>query len=219
MLALLALVLLLSLLLCCGKGGFVLEAHDLTTVSLHGYGVTAVEVISGLLDQESEVSLILLVNFSNGNNGGGPLVHDLSESFLALNNYIGNVLLPAQSGQPQDKLERINIVRDDDQLGLTSLNEGGDVVKTVVNDLGLGIRSGLSTSSSLTDQTGLLLGSGLRTVFIEEREEGLGIALVERVGELVNSGRNLQSLQQNLTLSLKTDVLRPTYKASQVSLG
>lgn len=45
------------------------------------------------------------------------------------------------------------------------------------------------------------------------------VALVEGVAELVDSGRNLKPLQQNLSLSLETNVLGPTNKASKVSGG
>lgn len=81
-----------------------LESHYLTTVCSHGNSVAAVEVVTSLLDQESQVGLILLVNVSDGQDGGGLLVDNTSESGLALDNDVRDVLLSAQSRQPQDKL-------------------------------------------------------------------------------------------------------------------
>lgn len=43
------------------------------------------------------------------------------------------------------------------------------------------------------------------------------MVLVESVGELVNHWRNLNSLEKNLLLSLKSDVLWPSDISSQIN--
>ncbi len=64
---------------------------------------------------------------------------------------------------------------DDYQLGLASLNEGGNVVETILDSLGLGgLRLGLRSGSRKGDQTGLLLSGSLGTVLVKKGEESLG---------------------------------------------
>jgi hypothetical protein len=41
---------------------------------------------------------------------------------------------------------------------------------------------------------------------------------VDSIGELVKSGRNLQSLKKNSLLTLNANVLRPSDEASEISL-
>lgn len=72
-------------------------------------------------------------------------------------------------------------------------------------------------SSSL--KTGLLFDLGLRTVLVEELEELGGGVLVEGVGELRDSGGNLQALVENDLLALKTDVFWPLDEAGEVGGG
>jgi len=98
-----------------------------------------------------------------------------SETNLALDDHVGNAFLSAEGWQPQHELNGVNVVGNDDELGLLLLNEGGDVVKTELNDLGLlGVSGGSGTSSGLGEEA-LLLGSlGLGGVLLEEGEESLG---------------------------------------------
>ncbi len=46
----------------------------------------------------------------------------------------------------------------------------------------------------------------------------LTLVLINSVGELVESGRNLQSLEENSLLTLNSNVFGPLHKPSQVSL-
>lgn len=68
-------------------------------------------------------------------------------------------------------------MRDDNELGLSPLNEGGNLAETVLYSLGLSLGLGLSSASSDGCQASLLLGLGLGTIFIEEGEESLGCEL------------------------------------------
>jgi len=58
---------------------------------------------------------------------------------------------------------------------------------------------------------------GLWPVLVQETEKLSGSVLVESVGELGNSGRDLESLVKNDLLSLESDIFGPFDKAGQVS--
>jgi hypothetical protein len=47
----------------------------------------------------------------------------------------------------------------------------------------------------------------------------LTLVLVDSLGELVDDGRDLESLHENTLLSLDSDVLGPLHEAGQVALG
>ncbi len=48
---------------------------------------------------------------------------------------------------------------------------------------------------------------------------GLTCLPIECLCELVDWRRNLQSLQEDCPLSLQTNILRPAYKPTQITLG
>jgi len=58
---------------------------------------------------------------------------------------------------------------------------------------------------------------GLGSVLVQETEKLGGSVLVESVGELSDSGRDLESLVKNDLLSLESDIFRPFDEAGQVS--
>ena len=74
-------------------------------------------------------------DLSDSNAGGVLKVNEVSQASLALHDDVRDLHLAAQSGQPQDELDGVNIVSDDDQLGLALLNEGGDVAQTELEHL------------------------------------------------------------------------------------
>lgn len=117
---------------------------------------------------------MLLADLGDGNSGGGLLVDELTETGLALDDAEGNIHLAAESGEPDDELNRVDIVGDDNELGLTRLNELSNVVKTELDVLGLGASGGSVSAGlglSLGDETLLLLNLGLRAVVGEETEK------------------------------------------------
>lgn len=70
------------------------------------------------------------------------------------------------------------------------------------------LTSGLGFSDLL--ETSLLLLSGLWRVLLQELQQFRSLVLVESVGELVDHGWNLDSLEKNLLLTLESDVLGPS---------
>lgn len=171
--------------------GLGLEAHvSSTPLSLDILVKLCVEV----LRQSLQLALILLVDLGQGNNGGILLVSQQTKSALSLHNSIGDIHLAAQGGQPDNQLQRINIVGNQNQLGLLLLDQGGDVLQSVFKS-GRG-SSGilLATSGSSSLKSGSLGLLGLRLVLHQQLEHFRSLVLVKSLGELVNSRRDLQAL-------------------------
>lgn len=57
-----------------------------------------------------------------------------TETSLALDNDVGNTHLAAESGEENNELDGVNIVSDDDEGSLLSLDEGNGVVQTVLDE-------------------------------------------------------------------------------------
>lgn len=105
--------------------------------------------------------------------------------------------LAAQSRQEHDQLDRVDIVGNDDKLGLLGLNEGNNVVETVLGvdgllGLGLGrLVALLLASLGFRQETSLLFLDGFGLVLVEELEQLGGGVLVEDVLELGDCGGDL----------------------------
>jgi len=106
-----------------------------------------------------ELVLVLVLDTGDDEGGGGLLVDDGTEACLALDDGVGDVQLAAKGGKPNDELEKlfvnttkgvpkkqkkkkgylngIDIVGDEDKLGLLLLNEGSDVVDAKLDSDGL----------------------------------------------------------------------------------
>jgi hypothetical protein len=119
-------------------------------------------------------SMNLRKNFGQSDSGAGLAVNNLSQTSLALHNAIRNLKATAQSGQEQNDLKRINIVRNYNQTGFLLFDQLGDVVgaksdsrRTLGHSLGLAL---LAFLGSLL-QT-LLFGLGaLWTVLVKQIED------------------------------------------------
>jgi len=152
-------------------------------------------------------------------------VDDRTETGLVLYDNVRNTHLSAKSGDKDNELNGVNVVGNDDKVGLLVLNEGNAVVETHLGEerllsilLGLFAIIG-SDSLSLLVETSLLLLLGLWAVLVEETEElGSGV-LVESVGELGNCRGNLEALVEDDLLALEADVFGPLNKAGQVTSG
>ena len=147
---------------------------------------------------------------------------DSSETGLALDNAVWDTHLAAESGQPDDNLNGVNIVSNDDEGSLLGLNQSGDVVDTVLDDkglLGLGLLTLLHLSSSSSGQTLLLLDAGLGAVLVDELEQLGGSVLVQDLGELVQSWGNLETLVQDLALTLEANIFGPLDIAGKILDG
>lgn len=62
---------------------------------------------------------------------------DRAETGLALDDNVGDTHLAAESGEEDDELDGVNVVRDDDEGSLLGLDEGNAVVEAVLGEEGL----------------------------------------------------------------------------------
>lgn len=151
------------------------------------------------------------------------LVDDRAETGLALDDGVGDTHLAAEGGEEDDKLNGVNIVGDEDESGLLGLDEGDNVVETVLDNVGLLadvlLLLALGDGGGLLGKTLLLVGLGLRAVLVEELESlGSGVA-VKDVLELSDRRWDLEAHVQDLALTLQADVLGPAHHARKVAPG
>ena len=59
------------------------------------------------------------------------------EARLALDDDVRNAHLAAESGEEDDELDGVDVVRDDDEVRLLRLDERDDVVEAVLDEEGL----------------------------------------------------------------------------------
>ena len=120
---------------------------------------------------------VFLVDIDNGQAGSGLLVDNLTQPRLGLDNGVGDTHSLAESGQPDNQLDGLDIMGDQDQLGLLLLNQGGDVVQTELDNVGGSLVLNFDTLGlGLGDghKTGLLGGLVLGTVLVDEGENTAG---------------------------------------------
>lgn len=166
-----------------------LGTHDTTTPVLSVLFELVVEVGLDSSDKSSKLLLVLSVNLGQGNSGSSLLVHQSTKTGLGLDNAVWDTHLAAESRQPKDKFNRVNIVSNDNELSLLGLDKSGDVVDTVldVDRLLTLVNSGASSGSlSKLLQSQLLLDLGFRAVLVEQLEQLSGGVLVQGLGELVD---------------------------------
>jgi len=207
-----------------GHASVGLGTHDTTSPVTGGILVVGLEVAvvdSG--DELGELSLVLGADLGKGEDGSGLLVDDRTETGLALDDNVGDTHLAAESGEEDDKLDRVNIVGND-EVGLLLLDETDNVVETVLGKARLlGVLGGrlvslLGLGLGLGQETRLLLLLGFGLVLVEELEELGGGVLVEGVRELGNCGGDLQTLVKDDLLALETDIFGPLDEPGQVLL-
>ena len=207
---------------------FLSSSHHMLVLNTHGRsrrgddGLLVLDVGgSEVLLEGGEVLEIVLVDLGESNTGGGLAVNKLSEGGLVLDDAVRNILGSAEAGQEGHELDGLNIVGNDNELGLTFLNEGGDVVETELEDNGLGtdLVGLVSTLSgfSLLLESSFLVSSGLGLVSVEELEELSRLVLVKGLGENVQRRRHLESHHEDSLLSLDSDVLGPLDEPGEVS--
>lgn len=197
-----------------------LGAHDTTTPVLAHLISLLIVVGLDTGNEGSKLLLVLRLDLSDGNAGGSLLVDQSSETALALDDGEGDSHLAAESGHPDNQLNGLNVVGNQNQLSLLGLNQGSDVVKTELGNDGLLVGGSLLTlglGSGNLLQAILLLNLALGLVLGEETEDLGGSVLVQGALELVDGGRDLQALLQDGTLALEANVQRPLDVASQVA--
>lgn len=147
----------------------VLDTHD-TTTPVTTLLLVVVELFSEGDGELLKILEVFLVDLGEGNASSGLHVAKLTEVSLSTDEAVRNVLTAAESGQMDDGLNGVNVVSDDNQLGGTLFDEGGDVVKTELEVDGLGSLTGsVLLGGSLKSE--LLLSAGLGHVLSEELEE------------------------------------------------
>lgn len=206
----------LSELLSLGHHVLVLDTHDTTALLSLEVGVIVELRHEGLLEG-IEVGQVLLLHIGESDASGSLGVAELSESSLGLDEAEWDSLLSAESREEHHDLSWIDIVSHNDELGLTLLNEVGNVVETELEDVWL-VTTGLTLLLSSLLESFLLLLSGLRSVLGEELKELGSLVLVNSLLELVEGSRGLQSHEQDSLLSLNSNVLWPLYESGQVLL-
>ena len=128
-----------------GHHMLVLDAHN-TATPVSSEGLVLVELSTEVLGKNFEVLEVLLADFSESDAGSGLLVDELAEACLTLDEGEGDTLLSAESGEESEELNGVNVVSHNNKLGLTLLNELGNVVETELDDNGLGGLLGISTT-------------------------------------------------------------------------
>lgn len=147
-----------------GHHVLILNSHKTTSPLFLVVGVL-VELSGEVLLEGVEILEIFLSDLSEGDAGSGLGVDELTESGLSLDEAIWDSLLSAESWEEDHHLEWIDIVGNDNHLGLVFFNKGGDVVETVLEEdwlwtdevLFLSALSGFSFSL----ESGLLVLCGL----------------------------------------------------------
>lgn len=207
----------LPLLLLAGVG---LEAHDTTTpVS----PALLVLVSVALLDRRhklAQLRLVIRLNLSQRQDSRSLLVNYSPETRLALDDGVWDTHLAAESWEEDNELDWIDIVSDEDEVGLLVLDETDDVVETVLDDVWL--LAHILTLLALGDGGGflgltvLLLGLGLWAVLVQELESLRGLVTIEDVLKLGKRWWDLQAHGENLLLALKTNILGPFDETAQI---
>lgn len=91
----------------------------------------SIQVSLGSRNEGGEFAVILTANFLDGNYGGSLLVDDSAKAGLALHDYVWYAHLAAESRKENDKLDGVNIVRNNDQSCLFGFYKSNNVVKAV----------------------------------------------------------------------------------------
>lgn len=104
----------------------------------------------------------------------------------------GDAHLLAEGREEDDELDRVNVVGNDDEVGLLGLDERHDVVEARLDEVGLlGLVEVLLAGSEVSRlglEARLLLLLGLALVLVGEAEQLRGSVLVEDVRELGDRG-------------------------------
>jgi len=173
-------------------------------------------------DELRELGLVLRLDLGQSENSSGLLVDYSAKAGLALDDGVWDTHLAAEGGEEDDKLDRIDIIGDEDESSLLVLYKADDVVETILDCVRLLGRIlallALGDSSSLLGESLLLLSLGLWSVLVQQLEDLCGLVAVEDVLELGDRWWDLEAHGEDLLLSLKTNILWPLHHARQVAL-
>lgn len=96
-------------------------------------GTLVIHALAGI-HKLGQLTLVLALDSSQSQGSGGLLVYYCSEAGLALDNAVRDTHLLAEGGEPDDNLNGIDIVSNDNKLCLALLNQSGDVVDAILDD-------------------------------------------------------------------------------------
>ena len=131
----------------------VLDSHDTTSPgSLDSLVLD--EVLQEVLGELLNLNQILRVDISESNAGSILEVDKSSKRCLSANEAEWGSLASAKSWEMDHQFNWVDIMSNDNDLGLSFLNKGGHVVKTELEDLWLGV---FVTSLTGLDSLSLLL--------------------------------------------------------------
>ncbi len=81
-----------------------------------------------------ELLVVLTSNVLESQDGSGLRVNEGSETGLALDNDIWDPHLAAKGRKEDNEFDRVNIISDNDEVGLLGFDEGDAVIKTVFDE-------------------------------------------------------------------------------------
>lgn len=196
-----------------------LDTHNTTAPSLPDFLEPVIEVGRAALNDLRKLGLILGTHGSEAKSSGVLLVHHSSETRAALDDAVRDLHLAAERREPNNKLDRIDIMSNDNKAGLLLLNKLGDVVDTKLQADRLFGRGRIAASLLSLGHNGealLLLDGGLRLILTHELEQGARGGRIHGETELVYGRGHLETDEKDLALPLQTHVLGPLDVAAEV---
>ena len=211
----------MELALCLKLGDGLLR--ELTTTPLvHLFLVVVEEAGVDGVDDLGHLGAVFWLDLGEGDAGAGLHANDLAEAALALDDAVWDLKLAAESWEPDDELEWVDIVGDDNKASLLGLNSSGNVLDTLDEDLlggGIGDLEGGISLLGLSLDALLLLGLVLWAILLKEFENLDSVSLVKGVVEVVHWWWDLQALHEDAALALDADVSWELDGSSLVSDG
>lgn len=161
-------------LLASGHHVLVLDTHD-TTTPVSGQFSVVVKLSLEKGAELLEIDEVFTADLGESDASGCLKVDKFAKVGLATDEAEGDTLLAAESGQVNNELDGIDVVGDNDHLGLVLLDQRGDVVEAELKVHGLlgllgGALVGSLTLSLGLESVGLLL-VGLGGVLSEQFKE------------------------------------------------
>jgi len=171
-------------------------------------------------NQLGQVLFVLVVDFMESNGGASFSSDQLSESGFAFDDAVWNVHFSAESWKVNNDFDWVDVVGDENELGLFSFDEVDDLVDSRSEHgfpSGWGISFAFGSGFSSGDESGFFLGFGGWGVFGGQFENLGSVLLVQSLRELVDGRWNLQSLLEDLSLPLELDVHWPSNESGEIS--
>jgi len=195
------------------------STHDSTTPVFPNFFRPLIVVSPDGFNNFSQVLLVFVVDFVEGNSGALFSADELSKSGFTFDDAVWNVHFSAQSWQVDNDFDWVDVVSNEHKLGLFSFDEVNDFVDAggqhwFSGSWGVWFAFGSGFGSS--NEFSFFISFGLWGVLGGEFEDLGGILFVEGLVELVDAWGNLQSLLQNGSLSLEFDVFWPSDKSGQI---